>query len=189
MAGKALDVGSYYEYARRGLLYCATATVTSPVIFSTAAGTGGPLLWNGTGPLSGTKGLNKVIAVPLAVGVGITTASGVAGAIGFTGGTSTAPSATTAIDGIQNLNIGSGASGPQCNVFRVGTVSAAGTFFIPIYQVTTVALTSAPPLSLTWWDIQGMAVVQPGSFFAISASATLTSGVFSIGLIFAEIPI
>ena len=188
MAGLALAPGSYYEVARRGQVFCATAAVTSPGIYSTAAGTGGPLIWNGTGPLSGTKGLNKVLCVPLALGVGINTASGVAGALGITGGVSTAPSSTTAIDGIQNLNLGQ-TGGPQCNCYRVGTVSAAGTFFIATHQVTTVALTSAPPLSLQWWDIQGLFVAPPGSFISIAASATLTSGVFTVGLIFAEIPI
>lgn len=176
---------SYYDYAKRGQLYCATATVTSPVIFSTAAGTGGPLLWNNSG--QGAAGNNRVAAVLLSLGVGITTASGVAGALGITGGVSTAPSSTTAIDGIQNLLLSSTAS-PQCNLYRKGTVSAAGTFFIATHQVTTVALTSAPPLSMQWFDIGGMFIVPSGSFAAISASATLTSGVFSIGLIFAEIP-
>lgn len=177
---------SYYDLARNGQLFCATATVTAPVIYTTAAGTGGPLLWNNTG--SGLAGGNRVLAVLLSLGVGITTASGVAGAIGITGGTTTAPSATTAIDGIQNLNFGNSSS-PACNLYRKGTVSAAGTFFIPTHQVTTVALTSAPPLSMMWFEIGGGFVVPPGTFAAVSASATLTSGVFSIGLIYAEIPI
>lgn len=176
---------SYYDLARNGQLFCATATVTAPVIYTTAAGTGGPLLWNNTG--SGAGGGNRVLAVLLSLGVGITTASGVAGAIGITGGTSTAPTTTTAIDGIDNLNLATAAT-PQCNLYRKGTVSTAGTFFMPTHQVTTVALTSAPPLSMMWFDLGGCFIVPPGSFASVSASATLTSGVFSVGLIFAEIP-
>lgn len=176
---------SYYDFARKGQVFCATATVTAPVIYTTATGTGGPLLWNNTGQALG--GTNRVMAVLLALGVGITTASGVAGAIGITGGVSTAPTTTTTIDGLQNLNLGI-SGGNQCNVYRKGTVSAAGTFFIPTHQVTTVALTSAPPLSMQWWDLGGLFVVPAGSFASVAASATLTSGVFNIGLIWAEVP-
>src|SRR4029077_3368446 len=108
---------SYYDYARRGLLFCATANVTSPVIYSTAAGTGGPLIWNNTGQAAG--GSNRVLVVLLALGVGITTASAVAGALGITGGASTAPGSTTAIDGLQNLNLGNPIAA-QCNAYRKG---------------------------------------------------------------------
>ena len=40
--------GQYYEQAKRGNIFFGQATVTAPVIFSTEAGTGGPLLWNGS---------------------------------------------------------------------------------------------------------------------------------------------
>src|ERR1035437_10285201 len=69
--------GRYYENAYRKNLFTATAIVTAPVIFSTAAGTGGPLLWNGS---VGIK------AVLIAIGFGQTVSSTVAAAIGLTGG-------------------------------------------------------------------------------------------------------
>ncbi|HEY4761336.1 MAG TPA: hypothetical protein VIH42_12205, partial [Thermoguttaceae bacterium] len=38
----------YAEASARGNLYMANAIVTAPVIWTTEAGTGGPLLWNGS---------------------------------------------------------------------------------------------------------------------------------------------
>src|SRR3954468_12104711 len=69
--------GRYHEQAARGNIFMAQAIVTAPVIYSTAAGTGGPLLWNGT---------STVKASILAVGWGVSTVSTVGAAIGLTGG-------------------------------------------------------------------------------------------------------
>jgi hypothetical protein len=187
MAGQALAPGSYYEFTRKGQVYCAYATVTTPAIWSSATGTGGPLIWNGTGPVSGTKGLRGVEVVLLAIGLGLTTAAGAAGAIGITGGPSTAPTTTTAIDGIANLNIG----GPlnTANAYRIGTPSAAGTFFFPTHNLTTATLASGEPAMMEWVDLHGLFVANPGNFLSVAASAALTSAVVDIGLIYAEIPL
>lgn len=164
----------------RGACFSAHAIVTAPVIYTTAAGTGGPLLYNGT-----ATDHTGVTAFLLAVSYGLTVASTVSGAIGITGGTTTAPSSTTAIDSTANLHIGGQAS--KCTAFRVGTVSAAGTFFIPTGHVHTGAITVDTDDD-NWVHLGGVIEVPPGSFAAVSASATLSSAVMQIGLIWMELP-
>lgn len=173
---------SYYDLARQQRVFCAYATVTAPVIFSTAAGTGGPLLWNGSATT------RKVNAVLLSVGFGIATASTVAASLGITGnsGQVAAPSATTTIDGVANTNIGGPA--PACSTFRIGTVTNAGNFFQPLCAVGTGAVT-VDNIDMAWADIGGSIIVPPGSWMAVAASATLTTAVMHIGMLWAEIPI
>jgi hypothetical protein len=173
---------SYYAAALKGQLFCARAIVTAPVIFSTAGGTGGPLLWNNSG-----SGLRAVNAVLLAVTCGITVVTTVAAALGITGnsGQTTAPGTTTAIDTVANLKIGGPA--PICNTYRVGTPTTAGSFFLPLGSLGTGALTvSNETLGLIRLD--GCVVVPPGSWASVSASATATTTVAQLGLIWAEIP-
>jgi hypothetical protein len=173
---------SYYELCREGKVFAARAIVTAPVIFSTAAGTGGPLLWNNSGSSD-----EQVDAVILGVTCAITTVTTVAAALGLTGGSgqASAPGSTTAIDSVANLNIG-GAS-PRCNTYRVGTPSSAGGFFLPLLGLSTGALTVDNEL-LGFIDIGGLIVVPNGSWVSISASATASTTVAQIGLIWAEIP-
>jgi hypothetical protein len=158
-------------------VFCTTAIVTAPVIWSTAAGTGGPLLWNNT------KTVNARI---LKVGFSVTTASTVAGALGFTGGISTAPSSTAAVSGTANLFIG--APGPAILPYATGTVSAAGTFFLPFAQITTGALTVSES-TMAWADINRLITVPPGYFISVAGSATLSTAVIQIGLVWEEVPI
>jgi hypothetical protein len=176
---------SYYEWTKQGRVYCAYAKVTSPVIYTTAAGTGGPLLWNN----SNVNG-NAVNAVILAVGANLTTASSVAATLGITGNSdqTSAPSSTTAIDAQANLFVGGGKVSSACNTYRVGTVSTAGNFFIPTHTLDTGAVTAVAMVP-AWVDLGGLIVVPPGSWVAVSASATATSAVANIGLIWAEIPL
>lgn len=185
MGNLSFGVGtsSYYDWAKKGRLYAAFASVTSPVIYSTAAGTGGPLLWNGSG--TGTA----VNAVLLAVGVGITTASGAGSALGITGnsGQTSAPSSTTAIDAVANTFVGGGITTPLCTAYRVGTVTNAGNFFIPTHSLDTGALTTIG-IGVEWVDLGGMIIVPPNSWASVSAAATATSAVCKIGLLWAEVP-
>jgi hypothetical protein len=158
-------------------LFMATAIVTAPVIFSTAAGTGGPLLWNGS---------STVNARIIKVGFAVTTASTVAGALGFTGNTgqTSAPSSTTAIDSTANLFIG----GPKsaCTPYRVGTVTNAGNFLLPFAQITTGALTVTES-TFNWIDLQRAITVPPGAWCSPAGSATLSTAVLQIGIIWEEI--
>lgn len=173
---------SLYSYARVGQLFCARAIITAPVIFSTAAGTGGPLLWNNS-----SAGDGEVNAVLLGVTCALTTVSTVAAALGITGnsGQTSAPGSTTAIDTSSNLRIGG--LPPRCNVYRVGTPSSAGNFFLPLAQLGTGALT-VDNFEVGFIPLHGMVVVPPGSWASIATSATASTTVAQLGLIWAEIP-
>lgn len=173
-----LNSTSTESAAAEGRLYTARAIVTAPVIYSTAAGTGGPLLWNGT---------TKTAARLRKVGFAVTTASAVIGALGFTGGLqgATAPSSTTAIDTSANLCLGS-MNPSQMNVYRLGTVANAGTFFLPFASITTAALTAVGD-NMSWIDVDGAITVLPGYWCSVAASATLTTAVIQIALVWEEL--
>jgi hypothetical protein len=172
-----------FQNAGNGNIFCAYAQVTAPGPYSTAAGMGGPLLWNGTG-LAGNKGVNAYL---LAVSYGLSVSATVAGALGMTGNTgqNTAPTATTAIDAVANLHIGN--SPPLCTPYRVGTVNNAGNFFLPVGMVHTGSLT-VDTADDNWVDLGGAIIVSPGDWAAVAASVALTSTVMQIGLVWAEVP-
>ena len=170
--------GQYAEASMRGNLFCAFAIVTAPVIWSTEAGTGGPLLWNGS---------STVKANILAVGFGVTVVTTVAAALGLTGGPgqAAAPSSTTAIDSVSNMLMGGAA--PACTAYRVGT-TVDNKFFYPLAHAHTGALT-VDTFGLGWIDLGGMFTVPPGSYISVAASATATTLVVQCGMIWEEIPV
>lgn len=172
--------GRYYEQASRGRLYHAFAIVTAPVIFSTAAGTGGPLIWNPS-----TSGVNVSV---LAVTCGLTVVTTVAAALGLTGNTgqTSAPTSTTAIDQRSSALIGGQSS--ISTPYRVGTPTNAGGFFLPLLQLHTGALT-VDNLGMGFIDIGGAIVCPPGAWVSIAASATATTTVGQLGMLYAEIPV
>lgn len=169
----------YFEIANRGNIFTAHAIVTAPVIYTTAAGTGGPLLWNG----STTHKL-----VILAAGYGISTVSTAAAIIGLTGGTgqTTAPSSTTAVDSVKNTYLGGAA--PAASAYRVGTVAAAGNFFYPLGDLYTGALTTSPGGMMNWADLGGLFVIPQYGWISFAASATATTTVGNFGITWAEVP-
>jgi len=171
--------GRYYEQANRGHLFTAHAIVTAPVIYTTAAGTGGPLLWNGS---------TTHKAVILAVGFGVSVVTTVAASLGFTGNTgqTAAPTSTTAIDSVKNCYLGGAA--PACTAYRVGTPSSAGNFFHPFAHLHTGALT-VDTTGMQWIDVGGMFVVPSYGWISIAASATASTTVANFGLIWEEIPL
>jgi len=156
----------------------ATAIVTAPVVFTTAAGTGGPLIWNGS--------TNKLVSV-LKVGYGVTTVSTVAAALGLTGNTgqTSAPTSTTAIDSRANLYLGGPAS--AATPYRVGTPTNAGGFFIPFGALHTGALT-VDNTGMYWVDIAGAITAPPNSWVSVAASATATTTVVQVTMIWEELP-
>jgi hypothetical protein len=172
--------GRYYEQAARGRLFLATAIVTAPVIFSTAAGTGGPLIWN-----PANSGVNVSV---LAITCGLTVVTTVAAALGLTGNTgqTSAPTATTAIDSRQACLIGGQAS--VSTPYRVGTPTNAGGFFFPLLDLHTGALT-VDNLGMGWIDVGGAIVCPPGAWVSVAASATATTTVAQLGALYAEIPV
>lgn len=175
-----------YDFVASGRanVYSALAIVTGPVIWSTAAGTGGPLLYNG----SNANGLKGVTAFILSVSCNITTTSGVAGTLGITGGPTTAPTTTTAIDSLMNLRFSTGAPAtPGCSLYRKGTVSAAGLGFMPVFDIDTGAQT-VDTVVKGLEHLGGIIEVGVGNFASLAGSATLTSAVMNLGLVWAEVP-
>ena len=165
---------------KAGKVFQAYSALTAPVIFSTAAGTGGPLIWNK--PNSGVEA--HILAVSFSSSV-VTT---VAGGLGFTGnaGQSTAPTTTTAITASGSTYIG-GQVSQMGGVYNVGTVANAGAVFMPFAQFHTGALT-VDTTAVTWIDIGGAIIIPQGSWGSVAASATLTTLQVGVNVIWAELP-
>lgn len=175
----------YYEACLRGNLFVAHAIVTAPVIYTTAAGTGGPLIWNGSTRTGGSSGVNVNV---LSIGWGITTVTTVAAALGWTGGTgqTAAPTTTTAIDGRRNLFLGGAAS--KATPYRIGTVTNAGDFLMPFGQLHTGALTTEPG-AMNWVNVDGLCMIPPDCWGSVSVSATATTTVIQIAVVWEEIAV
>lgn len=172
-------LGKYSTLAKSGKLFTGYAVLTAPVIYSTAAGTGGPLIWNKPG-----SGVDCHI---LAIGVAGVVASAAAGAIGFTGNTgqTVAPGSPTAIDASGNSLVG-GAVTQMGGVYRIATPTNAGNTFMPLFTVGTAATTAQ--FVSTWIDVGGGFIIPPGAWGSIAGSATLTTAQLSIGVLWAELP-
>ena len=170
--------GKYAEGARRGKIFMAQAIITAPVIWTTEAGTGGPLLWNGS---------SSVLCNILGIGWGISTVSTVAAAIGLTGGygQSAAPTSTTAIDTLTCTYLDG--SQPSASVYRVGT-TGTNRFFHALGDLMTGALTVTPGMD-HWIDLDGQYILPYQSFIAFAASATASTTVMNVSLMWEEIPV
>lgn len=171
----------YYENAYRGRIYTCTAFVATPVIFSTAAGTGGPVLWNPPG-----SGVNIVL---LKVGYGTTVAGGTACAIGVTGagGQVLAPTATSAIDvAVKNMLVGGPVS--QIVAYEIGTPINAGTFFMTYGSISTAAV-SVNLGTPTWADFEGSIIAGPSKWLSCGSVTATSTGTFHVSAMWAEVPI
>lgn len=168
----------------RARLFCATANVTAMGAYTTAAGIGGPLLWNGSN-VGGSLGVTAFI---VSCSYGLTTASAAAGAIGITGGGEqpAAPTTTTAIDGVDGLNFGDGAN-PACTAYRLGTVAVVGESLLVLGHVHTGAL-SVDTEDDNFVHLGGMITVPVGCWAAVASSAVLTTSVMTVSLVWAEVP-
>jgi hypothetical protein len=174
-------MAKYSTLVKLGVVYSAYASVTAPVIFSTAAGTGGPLIWNR--PNSNTD------AHILAISYGsLSTATSVSGSLGLAAGVgqTIAPTATTAIDATGNMYVG-GPVSKMGGVYRIGTTTNAGSQYMPVIAIGTGAITAHQAIS-SWIDIGGSMIIAPGTWGSPAANATLTSGVIGIGILWAELP-
>ena len=176
-------LGRYSSLAIQGKLFSAFATVTSGVIFSTAAGTGGPLLWNGTAQQGGVSA--HILAVMVG---GVTAANTVPTSIGLTGnvGQTIAPTATTAIDASGNALVGAATN--LVNAYRIGTVTNAGNRFMPLASYGTGAVTVSNGIS-GWIDVGGAFIIPPQSWGAVSFANTATTGVIQLGVLWTELPV
>ena len=174
-------LGRYASLVKAGKVFSAYALVTAPVIFSTAAGTGGPLIWNR--PNSG------VDAHILAASFGApSTAATAAGALGLTGngGQTVAPTTTTTIDGVQNMLVG-GPSTQMGGVFRIGTVAQVGAGFFPLIAVGTGAITVVE-IEPSLIDVGGGFIIPPGAWGSLAGNVTISAAVLALGLLWAELP-
>ena len=166
---------SYYAYAREGRAFSAYATGITPTVY-TATALSTILLWNGS---------TNVTAVIFGFSAGITTASGVACQWGIASGSlqPAAPTSTTAITISGNTR---GNTNPSaCTVYKAGTVAAAANSFMPYIQINTGAITLAD-VSGGWVNVEGAIVVPPSCWCAICSSATPTSAVAGLGLVWGE---
>lgn len=170
--------GNFYEGSSRGKIFMANAIVTAPVIWTTEAGTGGPLLWNNS---------STTVANILAVGFGISVVSTVAGGLGITGGygQTDAPTSTTAIDNTVCLNSTSTAS--AVTAYRVGT-TGTNRYFFPLMSIYTGALTTQVA-DMHWIRLDGLISVPYQGFVSVAASATLSTLVVNCAIIWEEVPV
>ena len=171
-------LGKYATLVKSQKVFYTSAIITAPVIFSTA-GQLGPMIWNRTG-----SGLDAHI---LAVSVGSpTTASTVAGALSYASNTQpTQPSTATALT-VTNAYSSGGSS--QMFAFSTATILVAPTNVpFPLVAVNTGAITTGS-LTQCFVDLGGMFVVPPGNVGYVCGNATLTAGVFTIGILWAELP-
>lgn len=173
-------LGKYATLVKSQKVFYTSAIITAPVIFSTA-GQLGPMLWNKPG--------SGVDAHILAISVGQpTTASTVAGALGYASAVQpTAPTSPTAIVAV-NAYAGGGTS-------QMAAVNSGGTvivlpapIFLPLTGVNTGAITTQA-VSSSWIDVNGGLIIGPGNVGYVCSSATLSSGVFTIGIFWAELPV
>lgn len=176
---------SYYELCRDGHVFSALSLITGLPAYSATTGQGSPLLWNNTGPLAG--GGQRVLAIILGVSVGWTTAPGASGAVGIAvgSGQTTAPTTTTTVDAIGNLNAGISTSTPLCNVYQKGTVTNGGSTIFITHEVSTAA---GNPTTDIFQALDGIVVVQPGGWASVAGAAAIASMVAKISLVWAEIP-
>lgn len=171
-------MGKYATLVKSQKVFYTSAVITAPVIFSTA-GQLGPMIWNRTG-----SGLDAHI---LAVSVGSpTTASTVAGAISYASNTQpTQPSSATVLTA-SNAYSGGGAS--QMFAFSTATILVLPTNVpFPLLAVNTGAITTGA-LTASYFDVGGAFIVPPGNVGYVCGNATLTAGVFTIGVLWAELP-
>lgn len=174
-------LGKYATLVKAGKVFSAYALVTAPVAFATAAGIGGPLIWNK--PNSGIE------AHILAAGFGgLSVAATAAGALGLTGnaGQAAVPTALTAIDGIQNNLVGGPQSG-MGSVSRIGTVANAGGGLTPLIAIGTGAIT-ALEAAMSFVDVGGGFIIPQGSWGAIAGNVAITAAVLALFLMWAELP-
>ena len=170
----------YATLAKSQRVFYTSLAVTAPLVFSTGTTQLGPSLWNRPGSGVDAHILALCIASP-------TTASTVAGAIGWASNAQpTAPTTATAITAV-NAYAGGGPS-------QMGAINGTSTvlvvptpIFLPLIAVNTGAV-SVNGVGTNWLDIGGALIVGPGTVGYVCGSATLSTLVIQIGLVWAEVP-
>jgi hypothetical protein len=174
-------LGKYSTLVKSQKVFYTTCIVTSPVIYTSASQIG-PVLWN--------KPASGIDAHLLGFSIGSpTTATSVAGSWGWTQNVqATQPTATITNLLTQNAYAGGGPSQLAGVLTTTGAVGILPTpVFIPFIGVNTGAITTQV-IGGGYVDVGGMFIIGPGNMGCATVSATLTSGVFTVGLLWAELP-
>ncbi len=180
----------YSNLVKSGKVFYTSVIITAPVIFSTAA-QNGPVFWNKLG-----SGFDMHV---LALSVGSPTTAWtntLAGSIGIAtntqttaptlGGTAAAITAVNAYAGGGTSQLAQIASGSSGNAVTVIVLPAP--IFFPIVPVSAGAITTQVLSGPGFVDVGGAVVVNPGFVGYVSTSATLTSGVLTLSVLWAELP-
>lgn len=172
--------GKYSTLVKAGRVFYTSAIITAPVIFSTAAQLG-PMIWNRPGSGLDAHILGVSVSSP-------TVATTVAGAISYASNTQpTVPTTATALT-TMNAYAGGGSS-QMAGVYSTATILVAPTNVpFPLVGVNTGAITTGVLASGSFADVEGAFQIGPGNVGYICGNATLTAGVFTIGLLWAELP-
>ena len=174
--------GKYGNLVKSQKVFYTSAIVTSVVIYSTAAQKG-PMLWNRPG-----SGFDAHI---IAVSIGApTTATSVAGSLGWAANVQ--PTAPTT-PGTALTAVNAYAGGPTSGMGFIGSTGTVLILPVPTFSPlipinTATAGTAMSSLLVSNVDIGGGFVVGPGNVGYIASDATLTSGVMTIGIMWAELP-
>lgn len=176
-------LGKYATLVKAQKVFYTSAIVTAPVIF-TSAGQLGPILWNKPGSGIDAHLLGLSVGSP-------TTASSVAGSWGWMANVQSAsPTATITALTVNNAYAGGGASQLGGVMTTTGNVGILPTpIFVPLIGVNTGAITTQCLGGTGFVDVGGLFIVGPGNMGCATVSATLTSGVFTVGLLWAELPV
>lgn len=176
-------LGKYSTLVKSGKVFYTSAIITAPVIFSTAAQLG-PMIWNKPGSGVDAHILAVCCSEP-------STATTVGGAIGLAMNStqSTAPTTATSIVAV-NAYSGGGTS-QMAGVFSTATVLVTNPapIFLPLIGVAGAAITVGNTITAAVADVEGLAICGPGTVAYVCASGTLSSGVMTIGLVWAELPV
>jgi len=175
-------MGKYSTLVKAQKVFYTSAIITAPVIFSTAAQLG-PMIWNKPGSQLDAHILGIACSEP-------STATTVAGALGLV--TNVQPSAPTTATSITAVNAyGGGSASGMAGIFSTATVLVTNPapIFLPLLGVAGAAITVGNTVTQSFVDIGGLSVVAPGTVGYVCASSTLTTGVFTVALIWAELPV
>ncbi len=176
-------LGRYATLVKSQKVFYTTCIVTTPVIYTSASQIG-PVLWNKPGSGIDAHMLGFSVGSP-------TTATSVAGSWGWTQNVQSAqPTATITNLPVNNAYAGGGASQLAGVLTTTGAVGILPTpVFVPLVGVNTGAITTQVIGGSGYVDLGGIFIIGPGNMGCATVSATLTSGVFTVGLLWAELPV
>lgn len=177
----AAEHGEYFEMAHRGTMFaaCVAAGAAPGTTISTTACA---VLYNPAGSgkrLAIYQVRQAYVSGTLGTGTMFHCINGTA--------TQTAPSGGTAATVV---NMAGGNAGAAVGVFRAGATVVAGTVFAPFCTLAPILATSVVHPTLTWEDLRGGVVLEPGTSYQLqSVAAAGTAPLVSVGISWDEVSI